>query len=400
MENPLTDDDYNLLDRLYAPNSISMAYKFEKCVQYLCLINDPAGIFNDERAYRVMKFLRDYSEDNDDLVKIILEYKSLIEVLSNILLYYISDLKLFLSSYSKSSKAKLTDEQERQYMEEFDFMEELIYLLRNLTNKSKTICYKFHDNNGTKALLDYLNDDALVKRMLKLKQRMNKNETSMIRQVGYHLLMGILGIMFNLSYIADYRKKDFEDLKATSIIVKFTEHIKADESARVLVFVTLANLANDTEIETILNTKQTIDDIMKLIRIGADTIAEKTGLKRIRVDIDFDEDNEIYEDICLINEDWTICDLLLALHRLAINDRLKSIIYDEHNIKIELEKIFSYGNSTEKEYSAKLLWQLCFDKTIAKKVHEEELLYAYIEDISNREDVENKNLQKYCKGMK
>jgi hypothetical protein len=390
----LNDDDLSLLDRLYAPDNAEMNYKYKICIQYLCQLKEPETILNNSRSHRVIRFLKDFSEDNDDLVKCFLEQKTIIEVFVNSLAFYHGELKTFLSAYSKSSH-NLHEELEQTYLDHLDFIEELIYLIRNLTNKSKSICYKFHDNFGTQAILEYLDDDSLVRRLLKFKQR----SSTTIQETGFHFLLGLLGTLLNISYIADYRKKDFEDLKSTDKVLKFVEYIKTHDDARLLAYVTLTNIVNENEIETLLDTRHAIEDLVGLIRIGVDSIEEKDNLKRIRVDVDYDEDNELLEDVCFINADWNILDLLLALYRLAINDKLKSVIYQDYNIKIELQKLFSFGNDTEKEYGAKLLWQLCFDKSIAKDVQESESLFTYVQNIGERCDCKRKNLRRYCKGI-
>jgi hypothetical protein len=395
-EEALNDEDLNLLDSLFAAFNADFQHKYEISIKYLCYLKEPELVLTDSKSRRVIGYLKDQSEDNDELIKLISENKNIIEIFINSLAYYLEELKTYLSSYSKSCKIKLSEENEGKCLEKFDFVQEMIILTRNLTNKSKSLCYKFHDNHLSQTIFDYLSDDDLVKRLFKFKQRSSLN----IRQIGLEFLLGLLGVLLNISYIADYRKKDFEELKATEKLLKFVEYIKSNENSRLLVYVTLTNIVNEHDIETAFDTKQTIEDLIRLIRVGADKIKSKDNLKRIRVDVDFDEEIEIFEEICIINDDWNILDLLLALYRLAINDNLKLVIYQNYNIKDELEKILLFGNDAEKEYVAKLLWQLCFDKTVAKELQETETLINCIRSISDRNIIsKRKNLKKYCLGI-
>ena len=397
-EEVLNDNDLNLLDSLYDPNNAEVQYKYKISIKYLCQLKEPSIVLTNSKSHRIIGYLKDQSEDNDELIKIVLEQKPLLEIFVHALAYYLEELKAYLNLYRKSRETKLTEEVEESYLEKFDFIQEMIVLIRNLTNKSKSLCYKFHDNHLTSTICDYLNDDDLVKRLLKFKQRSSVN----IKQIGLEFLLGLLGVLLNISYIADYRKKDFDDTQATEKILKFVEHVKNYDDARLLAYVTLTNIVNEHEIETAFDTKNCIEDLIALIRIGADKIKTKENLKRIRVDVDFDEETEIFEEICSINDDWNLLDLLLALYRLAINDNLKSIIFQNYSIKEELEKVLLYGNDTEKEYVAKLLWQLCFDKTVAKQLQEEEseTLFKCIRSISDRNiSSKRKNLKKYCMGI-
>ena len=390
----LKEEDLDLLDRLYAPDNAEIIYKYKTSIKYLCQLKEPQLVLTYGKSHRVIGFLKDNSENNDELVACVLEEKSIVDVFVSSLAYYLEELKVFLGSYSKSSLSKLLQDDVQLYLEKFDFVIELIILIRNLTNKSKTLCYRFHDNHGTQVIFDYLVDDNLVKRLFKFKQRSSANT----KDIGINFLLGLLGTLLNISYIADYRKKDFEELKVTEKVIHLVDLVKKCDNARLLAYVILSNVVNENEIETSLDTRHAIEDLMSLIRAGVDAIVQKENLKRIRVDVDFDEDNEIFEDVCSINDDWNILDLLLALYRLAINDNLKLVIFRDFNIKIELEKIFLNGNDTEKEYSAKLLWQLCFDKTVAKDVQESETLFAYIQSIAER-NTSKRKLRFYCKGI-
>ena len=395
-DDALNDEDLNLLDSLFAPFNADIQHKYKISINYLCYLKEPELVLTDSKSHRVIGYLKDQSEDNDELIKFILEKKNVIGIFINSLAYYLEELKTYLSSYSKTCKVKLSEEHEQKCLEKFDFVQEMIILIRNLTNKSKSLCYKFHDNHLSQTLCDYFNDDDLVRRLFKFKQRSSMN----IKQIGLEFLLGLLGVLLNISYIADYRRKDFEDLKATEKLLKFVEYVKTYDNARLLVYVILTNIVNEHDIETAFDTKQAIEDLVRLISIGADKIKSKDNLKRIRVDVDFDEEIEIFEEICLINDDWNILDLLLALYRLAINDNLKLVIYQNYNIKDELEKILLFGNDTEKEYVAKLMWQLCFDKTVAKELQEAETLINCIRSISDRNITsKRKNLKKYCLGI-
>lgn len=88
---------------------------------------------------------------------------------------------------------------------------------------------------------------------------------------------------------------------------------------------------------------------------------------------------------------------------MSVSDKLKDIIYFQHELNKHLRSIIYHGNITEKEYSIMLLWQLCFSKSIADDVLNDAELYSFIFNLSaNKTDLiqeDTKELQNNASGV-
>ena len=76
--------------------------------------------------------------------------------------------------------------------------------------------------------------------------------------------------------------------------------------------------------------------------------------------------------------EWSLVNLLKALYHLAVSDKLKYEIYYKNHMKKYLKVLILHGNEIEKEYTLKLLWQLCFDKQIGLDIIGDSDLFEYI----------------------
>jgi hypothetical protein len=95
---------------------------------------------------------------------------------------------------------------------------------------------------------------------------------------------------------------------------------------------------------------------------------------------------------------FSVIEFLDSLYHLSVIDKVKVSIYDA--FKSILRVLIYDGNFTEKEYSLKLLWQLCFEKSIANSVTYDAKLIGYIKSIGQNEDMKkNANLIKYSDGI-
>ena len=68
----------------------------------------------------------------------------------------------------------------------------------------------------------------------------------------------------------------------------------------------------------------------------------------------------------------------------AKSDSTKNLIYAELKSKKILEKIVLNGNDVEQEYCFKLIYQLCFDKSIAQDIYDNKSFYEAIKFPNSR----------------
>jgi len=103
--------------------------------------------------------------------------------------------------------------------------------------------------------------------------------------------------------------------------------------------------------------------------------------------------------IIQINESFFyLTDFFDVLYNYAVSDEIKFDIYETFSMKKQLKMIILYGNSIEKEYGLKLLWQCCYDQRVSNHVLNDTTLLEYVKElVSNQE--ENENLTRNAKGL-
>jgi hypothetical protein len=113
-------------------------------------------------------------------------------------------------------------------------------------------------------------------------------------------------------------------------------------------YLAITNVVSDTEIETLPQTVIVLKDIIKLIKIGANSILTKSDLKRVKIDLDNEKlDLEATVIIFGLNQ-FNIIELLEALYKLSVNDKTKPLIYQTFEMNTILKTIIIEGNNLEK----------------------------------------------------
>lgn len=150
---------------------------------------------------------------------------------------------------------------------------------------------------------------------------------------------------------------------------------------------TLANIFRDEDIEMLSDTMLVVKDIIKIVKIGAEAIVSKKDLKRSRVDLksrtNLNETSSSSSEATVIvyNENrYNLIELLEALYKISINDKMKYTLYQDFDMKKTLKDIIMHGNEFEKEFSTKLLYQLCFDSNVCARMGEDDELVNYLCD--------------------
>jgi hypothetical protein len=108
-----------------------------------------------------------------------------------------------------------------------------------------------------------------------------------------------------------------------------------------------------------------------------------------------------YESVIVpVNESYFyLIDFLSVLYNFAVSDEIKYEIYETFLMKNNLNVFILNGNSIEKEYSLKLLMQLCYDKRVLELlVNEKKDLVNFISDLAKNQ-TENKSLTRNANGL-
>lgn len=384
-----TVTNYELLDNpLNNQNELLNEDKIELSIKYICYINEPSLILIDKRALNAIKYLKDRSKIRHEL-EIFFKYETIFRIFVNIFDYYKNELKSFLKITNEECDINDLKSTHSLYISQFNFFSKLSTICTCISDRFKQFCYQFHALNGTKALLDYIDDDEIIDKLLKLKI---KNKKKII--TGKEVLQGICSTLYNLSTIAENCRKSFQEIEACKTITKGLMKFESNDLLKMPLYLALANIVDDHEIQTLQDIQMTIMNLMKLLKKAAECLCGKTNLTRRAVDIE-DNDEIMHVEVCSLSSGWHLYEIFNSLYRLAINDKIKYQIYQE--AKESLELIVRHGNITEKSGGLKLLWQLCFDVRVAKMVQQTPQFYEHIQNIVNNET--DKDLKKHSMGI-
>jgi hypothetical protein len=162
-------------------------------------------------------------------------------------------------------------------------------------------------------------------------------------------------------------------------------------------YLTLANLLNDSEIETLPHSKIALKSLVQLLHSAANSIGTRI-LKRIQIETEINEEDLHNADLCIIEYSWCswhIGEVLNGLYSMSVNDKIKNEIFDA--VKDDVKVILINGTDFERVFTLKLLCQLCFDEKICKKVKEDKQIYDFIQRTAELRDLKIKNLKYLAK---
>jgi hypothetical protein len=162
-----------------------------------------------------------------------------------------------------------------------------------------------------------------------------------------------------------------------------------------IIAMTIGNIACDTDLNMLKLDPKLLGILIARVEGLANALENKDCPPR-RMKIEHDKlQLEFIED----DLGYNLFECLQALFKYSVNDQLKTAIYEIFNIKPILKTIIDNGNSSEQEYSFKLLYQLCFDEKISSDVGIDTDLMNLMKSIASNEETKNKKLLKYVSGI-
>jgi hypothetical protein len=411
--NRLSSFSYDMLNKTELDKELPRnVLRLQLSLKYFNELGDISKIVHDKRALNSMLFMtslaKQFKEARFDY-RLFKEY-NIEEITVGILYYCMNDAKLFVDEYAYLEANREELKNARQYDDlkvKFLFVYRLMHVLYKITDKSKQFRYGFHEKSGTMVTMDYLTDDKFVLNLMRFKLSKNKEAYSAANceepfDTGLFLLRYFIDTIRNLTKIADNTKKEWNQMNATAKLLHLAELVASNPAHRLSNYVAITNVVNDLEIETLPNTQLIIKDIVYLIKMGADLlkdIAKKPFIKRNKVELNEDKD---YSEVLIVTCDdyeFNIVELLEAVYKIAMNDTIKFNIYNNQEINQSVKTIILKGNSIEKEYATKLLWQLCFDCRVCEKVNQDEELLMFFQELSKSHANGDTLLRKNIKGI-
>jgi hypothetical protein len=378
--------DYAFLDSSQIQDlSQDFSQKLDKALEYLQGIEDVSKFVLDPRAAVAFEFV--FSISNSQDVDLIGKSDTIIEIIANIISYNKNDIISYVNSYDTLNELRDAKGIETLYISQFQLNLKLALICWNLSNRSKEFKYKFYDFKGFETILGYIKDETFLQNCMRFKYS------------GIRFLRALIGTINNVSKIADDIKHTLRQINAAQIIMKYAVVMEKFPSHRMSASMAAANILTDNEIETLPDT-EIIEMIMSLIKICTNALKTKNGIRRDKVSIDGQRERN--EEVFIVYYDMTkyhIIELLQVLYRISVNDKLKTKLCETYKLNEHLEILILEGNLTEKEYSLRSFWQLCFQATLAQKLKGNKKLYEYIVNDLRKKQVNNNNIHKFCDGI-
>ncbi len=248
--------------------------------------------------------------------------------------------------------------------------------------ESKTYKEYFHKAGGTKMVFEYVSDLKIVNWCLKYEE---------------NFMLSLINCLDHQSRLAELNRKDFLDMNATVVLLEYSKHIDSLPDHRIATYVAIAYLASDKEVEILSEIELVVIDLIKLIKQASDKISGKNVFRRV-VEVE-----GVKKAVCgglslgggCV---YHLIGIIDALYKLAVNDSIKTKIFKDHGCREYLKQIIINGNTGEREYVTKLLWQLSFNRDISTDIKDDRVLFDFISKLSNDTDGSDL-LQKNCKGI-
>lgn len=268
-------------------------------IGFLKFLHDSKSIFNNDLSMNVLDCITSvdmWSYDNiDDSLQ-----DFFVEMLASFLKYAYKELLNILKKIeSQETNANLSSARENQPPTEptssttsmgvekkklvalngtlkkcLYFVEKLAALLQNYANTSTKFCIRYHKTNeGIKVLFNYLKNEYLSDFLL-------DNLTSKVSSIMMkNCYQAIIGSLHNLSRLNYKFKKIWDSCEAVDVCIRFSNKFgSVDEHYRFYIYMIIANIASDSQIDTLPEMKIAIKHITDLIKECA-SLLEKNATR-------------------------------------------------------------------------------------------------------------------------
>ncbi len=280
-------------------------------------------------------------------------------------------------------------------------LELLITIAKNLSI-STSFCRTFSaECAGITLLFSIINSNVFIEEIPRLEKKESKYEFKLV----VNIYGNTLSILYNiLKQTNNEFQSALSEQNAFESLIKASVTYAKTSDFRLKIYMSLAHLFVDKDMSQLSNVKQVIKELVDYSSLCASKITQN---KMERCPISFEsgqkEGKEHYESLILsVNESYFyLIDFLNVLYNFAVSDEIKYEIYETYGMKTNLSVFILNGNSIEKDYSLKLLMQLCYDKRVADLLPKQsiEVIDFIVDLVKNRNQVENKSLIRNGNGL-
>lgn len=225
-------------------------------------------------------------------------------------------------------------------------------------------------------------------------------------------LLGILDERFpsylgNLVFCINWMSKEAEAYKSNwhelNLLEYMFKYAKKFPRFALYLYMMSANVAYDKEIEDYPDIMTAIDSFVSDTNECVTTLGWQTTNLEFVDDSDpakpvFQFDVSYYHDT-LNNATVSLTGLLLAIYRIAVNNKVKLEIFQKPGLFKSLIQSIKHGNEVEQQYAVQVLAQLSFDNQVNALLRKETALCELVEEISKKPDIKFGKLRKTCQQL-
>jgi len=193
-----------------------------------------------------------------------------VDAIVSLLKYLYKDLLHLLSKYEAQQDPDMISVDKKvkiamngRIKKNLTLTEKLTTILQNYANASTNFCIKYHRNEeGVKVLFDFIKNDFLSDFLVGTLTK--STQSHLILKDAYE---SVIGSLHNLSRFSYKFKSIWDQCDAVEASIQFSNKLgKVDPHYRFYVYMIIANIATDSQIDTLPEIKVAIKQITDLIR--------------------------------------------------------------------------------------------------------------------------------------
>ena len=388
-------------------DSDESSHQQEQLFVYLSNFKDKSEIASDSKALGAFKLIFGFASLNsnkDQLLTLCFKYNLmpiLVKVLSD--KYKILETSLRENSERVSEKSLLS------------FSSKAVNFLRNMTSKSVQFCTELVELDGVGLMLGFLKLEPVIVNYIRLSSSPERNDS--VSEITSSLIRGSIDCLVNCAKVYAHTKAMWKKGEDEADIINYLpnylldlgERLRGVKDCQLAVFVLVASIFDEAELEKLTCLGQVIKTLSQVIgKFGAQLEESSSSSsssppdKRVkRVVLQSTESDVEENEVCALSVRqtvWNLIEILNALYHIALNDQVKYRIYEECQMNESLRRIIYYGNEVEVEFALRMLWQLCFDHSVAVNVIIDERLMARIDELK-KGGAKKPSLKVACDGI-
>lgn len=256
----------------------------------------------------------------------------------------------------------------------------LLYLSNIFSLRSVKFTKNFSAQKGLEAYFLFLKDDSFIDKVINLRLTdFAKSQVNIIEQ--------ILLNVYILSKSSDENIQTWVDLNSVDVLIKIAN---LPISTQIDAYLSIANIANDKQIESLTGINKVTKMILKNVNRCACDFKNDLFKRFHRQILENDEIVDVYVH-CIQEKNGTYSSLLVflsGLYRMCVNDKLRYDTYFSETFRQDIKDILFKGNDIEIRFCLKLYGQLSFNSLISEDISKDTELVNFIDNLAENKKEE------------